>query len=143
MDRVRRASLAWLPPCALRVSVMALGTLLLAVTLTPLVPWATQRLAKWTDRGDGDVLIPVISSSVAAGGTLRARRSARQRSSCLPRVRHICRRNVPVYTRPAPDVIKQSGSWERRWQGVLDGFRGTRQDCLLQDSGLDMSPQQP
>jgi uncharacterized SAM-binding protein YcdF (DUF218 family) len=47
----------------LRTAAIASGVLLLVVSITPLVPWATRLLsASWTD-ADGDVLIVLIGSS--------------------------------------------------------------------------------
>jgi uncharacterized SAM-binding protein YcdF (DUF218 family) len=51
-----------------RLALAAVGALLLAVTLTPVVPWAAFRLSSnWTDR-DGDVLIVLGGSTVVYSG---------------------------------------------------------------------------
>src|SRR5450432_2619975 len=53
---------------ALRLAVFALGTWLLIITFTPLVPWTAARLAaNWDDR-DGDVLIVLNGATVTSPG---------------------------------------------------------------------------
>jgi uncharacterized SAM-binding protein YcdF (DUF218 family) len=53
---------------ALRLAVFALGTLLLIITFTPLVPWTAALLATDGDDRDGDVLIVLNGATVTLSG---------------------------------------------------------------------------